>query len=152
MMFLMVDKKWFGAKGFLSPFTREEIPLTADKKNIYLVLRDRNRYFKGDGKNHFESQDTLSSLCNVDRRTVGRFVKQLIELGVVKAKKVGRKWYYESVLDVEPYGYDNTHPFFVGREQVEKNKRFTNVQTKKKEKESHKPSLSLTDDDFDDPF
>lgn len=111
MAFIQVDKKWFGAKSYISPLTGEEKPLSADKKNMYLVLKDRNSFFRKEGMLHFESQETIASLCNVDRRTVGRWFKELMEEGVLVAKKKGRKWYYERVKELEITGYPEDHPF-----------------------------------------
>lgn len=112
MAFIQVDKKWFGAKAYISPKTGEVMPLSADKKNMYLVLRDRNRYFRKEGKLHFESQETIASLCNVDRRTVGRYFKELMEEGILFGRKQGRRWYYDEVKEMTLVGWDEKHPFF----------------------------------------
>lgn len=112
MAFIQVDKKWFGAKGYISPATGEVKPLSPDKKNMYLVLRDRNRFFRKEGMLHFESQETIASLCNVNRRTVERYFRELMEEGILIAKKHGRKWYYSEVKEMIVVGYDKDHPFF----------------------------------------
>lgn len=112
MAFIQVDKKWFGATHYTSPKTGELKPLSADKKNMYLVLRDRSKFFRKIGMFHFESQETISSLCNVDRRTVGRWFKELMEEGVLIAEKRGRKWYYKEVKEMDVTGYPKEHPFF----------------------------------------
>lgn len=110
--FIQCEKKVFEAYGFLSPVTKEVVPLSPIDKIIYLVMRDRHHFFTVvRGGEYFESQDTTAELCGTFRRKVNETVKVLIKHGVIKARKKRIKknvsWVYEKILPLDLRKLDN---------------------------------------------
>lgn len=93
------------ATGYTSP-AGELIELTANDKNVYVVMKKRNTFFD----KHFDKQEDLATMCNVSVKQVGRILRSFIESGLVVADKgqagQHKNWRYEKVLDIQLYVMD----------------------------------------------
>lgn len=76
----------FIVKGVVSP-QGEKIPLSCFDKMIYFHMLDRKKLFTERGQKHFESQDSIAELLQIDRKTVNRSMKRLLEAGLVFGRK-----------------------------------------------------------------
>ena len=82
-------------------------------------MLDRKRLFTERGQKHFESQDNIAELLHLDRKTVNRSMKRLLEAGLVFGKKERHPlrgyshWVYTDV---------NTSPVVYGNEKGESTK------------------------------
>ena len=91
------------ATGYISPKTGELIELTANDKNVYVVMKKRNTFFD----KHFDKQEDIAKLCGVSVKQVGRIIRGFIESGLMVANKgqagQHKNWRYEKVLDIILY-------------------------------------------------
>lgn len=95
------------AHGYVSPKTGKLIELSANDKNIYLVMVKRNVFFTQQGKAHFDKQEDIARLCAVSVKQVGRVLRGFIEEGVITANKGNsgehKNWRYEKVSEIKLY-------------------------------------------------
>lgn len=95
------------ATGYVSPKTGELIELTANDKNVYVVMKKRNTFFD----KHFDKQEDIAKLCSVSLKQVGRIIRSFIESGLIIADKgqagQHKNWRYEKVLDIILYVNDD---------------------------------------------
>lgn len=95
------------AHGYVSPKTGKLIELSANDKNIYLVMVKRNVFFTQQGKTHFDKQEDIAKLCAVSVKQVGRVLRGFIEEGVITAHKGSsgehKNWRYEKVFEIKLY-------------------------------------------------
>ena len=93
------------ATGYISP-VGELIELTANDKNVYIVMKKRNTFFD----KHFDKQEDLAIMCSVSVKQVGRILRSFLDSGLVVANKgqagQHKNWRYEKVLDIELYVMD----------------------------------------------
>ena len=69
------------ATGYVSPKTGELIELTANDKNVYVVMKKRNTFFD----KHFDKQEDIAKLCGVSVKQVGRITRGFIDSGLMVA-------------------------------------------------------------------
>lgn len=91
------------ATGYVSSKTGELIELTANDKNVYVVMKKRNTFFD----KHFDKQEDIAKLCGVSVKQVGRIIRGFIDSGLMVANKgqagQHKNWRYEKVLDIVLY-------------------------------------------------
>jgi hypothetical protein len=91
------------ATGYVSPKTGELIELTANDKNVYIIMKKRNTFFD----KHFDKQEDIARLSGASVKQVGRIIRGFIESGVIVASKgqsgQHKNWRYEKVLDLVLY-------------------------------------------------
>lgn len=85
-IFLKAPKSVFYCRGVVSP-QGDEITLSCFDKMIYFHMLDRKKLFTERGQKHFESQDNIAELLHLDRKTVNRSMKKLLEVGLVFGRK-----------------------------------------------------------------
>lgn len=95
------------ATGYVSPKTGELIELTANDKNVYVVMKKRNTFFD----KHFDKQEDIAKLCGISVKQVGRIIRSFIDSGLMIANKgqsgQHKNWRYEKVLDIVLYVNDD---------------------------------------------
>lgn len=95
------------ATGYVSPKTGELVELTANDKNVYVVMKKRNTFFD----KHFDKQEDIAKLCGVSLKQVGRIIRSFIDSGLIIADKgqagQHKNWRYEKVLDIILYVNDD---------------------------------------------
>ena len=93
------------ATGYVSP-QGELIELTANDKNVYIVMKKRNTFFD----KHFDKQEDLAIMCNISVKQIGRILRSFLDSGLVIANKgqagQHKNWRYEKVLDIQLYVMD----------------------------------------------
>ena len=145
------------ATGYVSPKTGELIELTANDKNVYVVMKKRNTFFD----KHFDKQEDIAKLCGVSVKQVGRIIRGFIDSGLMVANKgqagQHKNWRYEKVLDILLY-VDNGKtemlqeiPEDFWRSDVKQNKVVKEWSGKKSSPSPHQPEQHF-DDEFDLPF
>lgn len=101
--FYKYPEKLMRATGYVSPKTGELIELTANEKNIYVVMKKRNTFFE----KHFDKQEDISILSGVGLKQTGRILREFNHHGVIVAHRGSSGQYknyrYEEVLDIELY-------------------------------------------------
>lgn len=94
------------ATGYVSPKTGELIELTANDKNVYVVMKKRNTFFD----KHFDKQEDIAKLCGISVKQVGRIIRSFIDNELMIASKgqsgQHKNWRYEKVLDIILYMND----------------------------------------------
>jgi hypothetical protein len=145
------------ATGYVSPKTGELIELTANDKNVYVVMKKRNTFFD----KHFDKQEDIAKLCGVSVKQVGRIIRGFIDSGLMVANKgqagQHKNWRYEKVLDIVLYvDNDNTEmlpeiPEDFWRSDVKQNKVVKEWSGKKPASAPQQPEQNF-DDEFDLPF
>lgn len=145
------------ATGYVSPKTGELIELTANDKNVYIVMKKRNTFFD----KHFDKQEDIAKLCGVSLKQVGRIIRGFIDSGLMVANKgqagQHKNWRYEKVLDIVLYvNNDNTEmlpeiPEDFWRSDVKQNKVVRKWSGKKSSPAPEQPEQHF-DDEFDLPF
>ena len=92
---------------------------TPIEKMVWVVLEDRHRFFKGQGMPHHDTLKYVEASTGASKTKVQEVLKKLIEMGIVKAHKVGigydgrplvksggvtnnpvRKWVFDNVAPV----------------------------------------------------
>ena len=145
------------ATGYVSPKTGELIELTANDKNVYVVMKKRNTFFD----KHFDKQEDIAKLCGVSVKQVGRIIRGFIDSGLMVANKgqagQHKNWRYEKVLDIVLY-VDNHKtemlqeiPEDFWRSDVKQNK-VVKEWSGKKSSPAPQQSEQHFDDEFDLPF
>lgn len=91
------------ATGYISPSTGELVELTANDKNVYVVMKKRNTFFA----KHFDKQEDIAKMCGISLKQVGRIIRSFIDSGLMIASKgqsgQHKNWRYEKVLDIILY-------------------------------------------------
>lgn len=145
------------ATGYVNPKTGELIELTANDKNVYVVMKKRNTFFD----KHFDKQEDIAKLCGVSVKQVGRIIRGFIDSGLMVANKgqagQHKNWRYEKVLDILLYvDNDKTEmlpeiPEDFWRSDVKQNKVVKEWSGKKSSPIPQQPYQHF-DDEFDLPF
>lgn len=101
--FYKYPEKLMRATGYVHPVTGELIELTANEKNIYVVMKKRNTFFD----KHFDKQEDISELSGVSLKQTGRILRDFIDKKVVIAHKGSgnqhKNYRYEQVVPLELY-------------------------------------------------
>lgn len=90
--------------GFISKRDGSPVPLTPTGKMIYAYMLNRSEYFvdKLESK-HFETQATIAEKTGSEYKVVGRFLRLLMDHGVLEGKKVRPegsvqlRWHYYKI-------------------------------------------------------
>ena len=86
--FYQTEKALWEAKCYYSPLTGEATPMTIAQKVVYMYMLDRVVFFVEKLKSpHFESQETIASKLNLEKKAVGKILRGFIETGVLKGEK-----------------------------------------------------------------
>lgn len=115
VVFLKAPKDVFYCSGIVSP-QGEKIPLSCFDKMIYFHMLDRKKLFTERGQKHFESQDNIAELLHLDRKTVNRSMKKLLEAGLVFGRKERhplrgyQHWVYTGVNEFPVVYGSDVHP------------------------------------------
>ena len=104
-MYYMYPYVLMEATGYMSPKTGQEVEMTANDKNVYVVMKKRNTFFK----DHFDKQEDIAKLTGISVKQAGRILRKFIEEGVVQTvlKKGGgsqfKNYRYTGVVDLHLY-------------------------------------------------
>ena len=143
--FYQTEKGLWKAKGYYSPKTGELMNLTNAEKMVYMYMLDRVVFFVEELKTlHFESQDTIATSLNLEKKAVGKILRTFLEQGVLdgvkrKPENGGQiQWFYSGVCKNMKY--------FDGDGKQFKDKRPVVAQQKEK------PYIPTLGEDTDCPF
>lgn len=139
------------AAGYVSETTGEFVEMTWVDKALYSLMKSRHSFFvvekKGD---YYDTQEEIAKALYVDRKTVQRRVKILMDNGIVVGRKVKSRnylnWQYHQVKNLK---------LWVPNESGEKAIITPNVvEIKPKPKQPSKPNhqAPVFDDESDLPF
>lgn len=104
-MYYMYPYILMEATGYISPKTGLKVEMTANDKNVYLIMKKRNTFFK----NHFDKQEDVARLCGISLKQSGRILRKMIDEGVIETelKKDGNSKYknyrYSKICDLQLY-------------------------------------------------
>lgn len=86
--FLMIPYKLLGAVGYVNK-DGECVKMTLTEKIIYAHLKNRFEFFKGLGKEYYDTQQSIADVCNMDIKSVGNVLRKFIksELTTVYKKR-----------------------------------------------------------------
>lgn len=76
--FLMIPYKLLSAAGYVSK-DGECVKMTLTEKIIYAHLRNRFDFFKGLGKEYYDTQQSIAAVCNMDIKSVGNVLRKFIK-------------------------------------------------------------------------
>lgn len=85
-IFLQAPKDVFYCEGVITE-TGECVPLTVFDKLVYFHMLDRKRLFVDRGGKHFEGQDTIAEVVQINRKTAIASLKKLMEVGLITGHK-----------------------------------------------------------------
>lgn len=95
------------ATGYISPKTGGLVELTANDKNVYIIMKKRNTFFD----KHFDKQEDIAKLSGISVKQVGRIIRGFIDSGLINANKGTTEKYknyrYEKVNDIVLYSGKN---------------------------------------------
>lgn len=102
--FYQTEKSLWKAKGYYSPKTGALVHMTNADKIVYMYMLDRVVFFVEELKTlHFESQETISESLNLERKVVGKALREFLEQGVLQGVKKKPEnggqlqWFYSGV-------------------------------------------------------
>jgi hypothetical protein len=102
-IFYKYPEKLMRATGYIHPSSGELIELTANEKNIYVVMKKRNAFFD----KHFDKQEDISELSGVSLKQTGRILRSFIDNEIIVANKGSsgqhKNWRYEKVAPLNLY-------------------------------------------------
>jgi len=102
-IFYKYPEKLMRATGYIHPSSGELIELTANEKNIYVVMKKRNAFFD----KHFDKQEDISELSGVSLKQTGRILRSFIDNKIIVANKGSsgqhKNWRYEKVAPLNLY-------------------------------------------------
>lgn len=102
-IFYKYPEKLMRATGYIHPSSGELIELTANEKNIYVVMKKRNAFFD----KHFDKQEDISELSGVSLKQTGRILRSFIDNEIIVANKGSsgqhKNWRYEKVAPMNLY-------------------------------------------------
>ena len=102
-IFYKYPEKLMRATGYIHPSSGELIELTANEKNIYVVMKKRNSFFD----KHFDKQEDISELSGVSLKQTGRILRSFIDNEIIVANKGSsgqhKNWRYEKVAPLNLY-------------------------------------------------
>lgn len=105
-IFYKYPEKLMRASAYKSPLSRELIELTANDKNVYVVMKKRNSFFD----KHFDKQSDIAALVSLSVKQTGRIMRGFIDNGVFDAHKGSsgqhRNFRYENVKPLELFVYE----------------------------------------------
>lgn len=97
-----LSKPLVQAKGFISFTTGEEVKLDSDAKLVYTVILERNRFFVDNRGAHYDTQESIASLCGVSLKKTGQILRSFIQHGVILGSKGFRGNYtYKKIRSME---------------------------------------------------
>lgn len=105
-IFYKYPEKLMRASAYKSPLSGELIELTANDKNVYVIMKKRNSFFD----KHFDKQSDIASLVSLSVKQTGRIMRSFIDNGVFDAHKGSsgqhRNFRYEGVKPLELFVYE----------------------------------------------
>ena len=105
-IFYKYPEKLMRASAYKSPLSGELIELTANDKNVYVIMKKRNSFFD----KHFDKQSDIAALVSLSVKQTGRIIRSFINNGVFDAHKGSsgqhRNFRYEDVKPLELFVYD----------------------------------------------
>ena len=90
------------ASSILNTETNVKIELTLTDKMVYSHINHHVEWLKALGKSMFESQETISNTLGVERRTVGKSIKKLEQVGVLLCNRQKRRGVTITIYDTLP--------------------------------------------------
>lgn len=138
--FYQVPKTLFRARHFVSPKTGEHIKLSQNDKAVYTVILDRFTFFKGQGKEHYDTQEYIAEESGVLLRTTNTIIAKLIEHQVIEVRETRTAGGHKKLV------YLSVKPLALLEQTKDKTKTASNPASKapkKPPKSPAEPSLSM---------
>ena len=85
-IFLQAPKDIFYCEGVVTK-DGELVPLTVFDKMVYFHMLDRKRMFVDKGGKHFEGQDTIAEVVQINRKTAIASLKKLRAIDLIQGHK-----------------------------------------------------------------
>lgn len=76
--FLIMPYKLLSSAGYVSK-DGECIKMNLTEKIIYAHIRNRFEFFKGLGKEYYDTQQSIAAVCNMDIKSVGNVLRKFIK-------------------------------------------------------------------------
>ena len=102
--FYQTEKSLWKAKGYYAPKTGWLVNMTNAEKMVYMYMLDRVVFFVEELKTlHFESQETIATSLNLEKKAVGKILRTFLENGVLEGVKKKPEhggqiqWFYSGV-------------------------------------------------------
>lgn len=76
--FLMIPYKVLSASGYVNNHG-ECVKMNLSDKIIYCHLKNRFEFFKGLGKEYFDTQQSIANFCNMDLKATGNILRKFIK-------------------------------------------------------------------------
>lgn len=100
--FLMVPYNLLSAAGYVKP-DGECKKMNLTDKIIYAYIRNRFQFFKSLGKEYFDTQQAIASVCNMDIKATGNILRKFIKEDLTKIYKKPYGNFVKNVyIDVPP--------------------------------------------------
>jgi hypothetical protein len=100
--FLMVPYNLLSAAGYVKP-DGECKKMNLTDKIIYAHIRNRFQFFKSLGKEYFDTQQAIASVCNMDIKATGNILRKFIKEDLTKIYKKPYGNFVKNVyIDVPP--------------------------------------------------
>lgn len=84
--FLMVPYKLLNASGYVNK-AGECVKMNLSDKIIYAHIKNRFEFFKGLGKEYYDTQKDIADACNMDLKAVGNILRRFIKNGLTTIYK-----------------------------------------------------------------
>lgn len=84
--FLMIPYNLLSAGGYVKP-DGECKKMNLTDKIIYAYIRNRFQFFKGLGKEYYDTQQSIADMCNMDIKAVGNVLRKFIKDDLTKIYK-----------------------------------------------------------------
>lgn len=84
--FLMMPYNLLSAAGYVKP-DGECKKMNLTDKIIYSYIRNRFQFFKGLGKEYYDTQQSIALMCNMDIKAVGNVLRKFIKDDLTKIYK-----------------------------------------------------------------
>lgn len=76
--FLMIPYKLLASTGYVSK-DGVGVKMTLTEKIVYAHLKNRFDFFKGLGKEYYDTQQSIAAVCNMDIKSVGKILRKFIK-------------------------------------------------------------------------
>lgn len=99
--FVQIPHYLMKAKYYLSRITGNPVKLSASDKWVYAQMQDRWKFFTGQGKSYWDTQQQVADAVGMERKTVMVIIQSFVDHGIFEVTKKARNNIYSVIHDLE---------------------------------------------------
>lgn len=96
--FYQIPKSLMAATAYTNAITGEQVKLTANAKFVYVLMKERRRYFTEKQNDYYDSVEQIAEATGLTRNTVSKIINDFENNGVIEVVRKQRQGFISKLM------------------------------------------------------